>query len=71
MHPQGRIFCVRAEAHYQYILLGALGKTLRWSGRDGQIGGLRKLGPVVRHAASLMLPASSWTSTGVRPPCVE
>ena len=44
---------------------------LRWSLRTGQIGGHRKLGPVVRHAARLMSPAFSWTSTGVRPPCVE
>ncbi len=50
---------------------GGMSFRLRWSRPTGQIGGHRKLGPVVRHAASLMSPASSWTSTGVRPPCVE
>ena len=33
--------------------------SVRWSRPVGQIGGLRKLGLVVRHAASLMSPTSS------------
>ena len=45
---------------------------LRWTPDSGQFGGLDKLGPGCRYAASLpSTEVPAWASAGVRPPRAE